>query len=113
MRKEDLDQRSAELKARMLAQRNGRAQENPSTVTERKPAAKRKQDRGSFTVKTTDSEDANALRERIAQLEAENKSLRQQLAAGGSRLAAPSQPSGDSVRDQQHNFFKYSNIRRY
>ena len=109
MRKEELDHRSAELKARMLAQRNGQAQEKPPTVTERKS----RQDADSFTVKASDGEDLNALRKRIGQLEAENKSLRQQLAAVSSRVAEPSRSSEDSVREQRHNFFKYSNVRRY
>lgn len=113
MRQEELDHRSAELKVRMLAERNGPAQEKPSTVTGRKSAVKAKQDRSNVTVKASDCEDVNVLRERIAQLEAENKSLRQQLAARNSRVTDPPRSSGDSVREQQHNFFKYSNARRY
>jgi F0F1-type ATP synthase assembly protein I len=113
MRQEELDNRSAELKARVLAQRNGHAQEKPSTVTERKSAKKANQDQGNVTVKASDGEDVNALRKRVAQLEAENKSLRKELAARNSRVTDPPRSSGDSVREQQHNFFKYSNARRY
>lgn len=97
----------------MLAKRNEHAQAKPSTVTERKSAAKAKQDHDNLTVKFSDGEDVGALRKRIAQLEAENKSLRQQLMAMSSRAAEPFRASEGSVRQQQHNFFKYSNLRRY
>ena len=113
MRKVELDRRSADLKARMLAQRNGLAQEKPSTVTERKSATKAKQDHDSLTVKCSDGEEVSALRKRIAQLEVENKNLRQQLAAMSSGEAQPSRSLEDSMRQQRHNFFKYSNVRRY
>jgi len=113
MRKEELDRRSAELKARMLAKRNGTSREEHSMAAEWKPVARAKQSKSSSTAKAGDGEDVNALRKRIAQLEAENKSLRQQLAATGNRVAESSRSSGDSVREQQHNFFKYSNTRRY
>jgi cell division protein FtsB len=113
MRKEELDRRSAELKARMLAQRNGYTQEKPSTVTERKFATKARQRDDSFTVKSSDGDDVEALKKRIAQLEAENESLRQRLTLTSTRLGEPSRSSEDSVREQRHNFLKYSNLRRH
>jgi uncharacterized membrane protein len=112
MRKEELDRRSAELKTRMLAQKHQPSQEAYSMATERKPATKAKRGDESLTAKAG-GEDVNALRMRIAQLEAENKGLRQQLAAKSNREPAPSRSSEDSVREQRHNFFKYSNTRRY
>jgi hypothetical protein len=113
MRKEELDRRSAELKARMLAQRNGGAQEKPSTVTKPKTTTKATQHKDSVTVKSNDGDDINSLKKRIAQLEAEKESLRQRLTLMNTRIAEPSRSSEDSIREQRHNFFKYSNVRRY
>ena len=62
--------------------------------------------------------DVNALKKRIAELEkrvlaleAENERLRAQKTIVVERPAEKSY--GDSVREQRHNFFKYSNVRRY
>ena len=110
MRKEDLDRRTAELKARLLTQRNGDAQEKPSTVTKRRSATKATQREGGLTVESSDGADVSALKKRIAHLEKENESLRQRLALMSTSTVGPSE---DSVRQQQHNFFKYSNVRRY
>jgi hypothetical protein len=112
MRKEELDRRSAELRARMLAERNG-GLEKQSTVIARKPVAKANQDDDGHTVKSGDGEGLDALKKRIAELEAENKGLRQQMVAMSSKPAEPSRSSEDSVRQQRHNFFKYSNAKRY
>jgi hypothetical protein len=111
MRKDELDRRSAELKARMLAQRNGEAQ--PSIVTKRKPTMKVAQQEDSFLVESDDGDNVSALKKRIAQLEAENEDLRQRLTLMSAKIAVPSRSSEDSVREQRHNFFKYSNVRRY
>jgi hypothetical protein len=114
MHKEDLDHRSAELKARMIAQRNRDAQEKPSTVTKSRSTTKAMQRKdNSFTVESSEGDDVNALKKRIAQLEAENESLRQRLTLISTGRGEPSRSSEDSVREQQHNFFKYSNVRRY
>ncbi len=112
MRKEELDRRSAELKARMLAQRNEGAQEKPSPGIKRKSQTKA-QLADSVAVQSNDSEEISALKKRIAKLEAENASLRRRLASISPRVAEPSRSSEDSVREQRHNFFKYSNTRRY
>lgn len=61
-----------------------------------------------------DIDDVEILKNRIAQLEAENKRLREQVVAMTGRIVpTPRSYSGDSTREQQHNFFKYSNTRRY
>jgi len=99
------------MKARVLAQRNEGAQEKPSTVTKRRSTTKATQHDESIIVKSNDGDNINSLKKRIAQLESENESLRQRLMS--TRIAEPSRSSGDSVREQQHNFFKYSNVRRY
>jgi hypothetical protein len=111
MRKEELDRRSAELRARLLAERNG-GLEKQSTVIARKPVAKANQDHYGHTVKSSDGEGLDVLKKRIAELEAENKGLRQQLVAMNSR-PEPSRSFEDSVRQQRHNFLKYSNAKRY
>ena len=116
MQKEDLERRSAELKARMLAQRNIGARKRPTDVLTRDSRSTAKQS-GTVTVpgesKSTERAEAAALKVRISELEAENQSLRRQLASTSYQAPPPSQSSGDSVREQRHNFFKYSNLGRY
>ena len=111
MGKEELDRRCAEMKARTLAQRAAHVQKQPSGVTERTSTAKAKRDHSSSTTENSDGQDE--LRNQIARLEAENHNLRQQIAVLTSSAAGPPHSEKDSVREQQHNFFKYSNIRRY
>jgi hypothetical protein len=66
------------------------------------------------TAPSADSDDIGTLKGRIARLEADNKRLREQVAAlTGETTRVPRSGAGDSVREQQHNFFKYSNSRRY
>lgn len=57
-------------------------------------------------------EEAVALKKRITRLEAENRQLRNQLAVLTDSMNRSSQSLSDSVREQQHNFLKYSNVRR-
>jgi hypothetical protein len=64
-------------------------------------------------IKLTEAGELVARKKRIAQLEATNKNLRRQLASTNCQAPSPSPSSDDSVREQQHNFFKYSNLRRY
>jgi hypothetical protein len=113
MRKEDLDRRSAELKERLLAQRNGDAQENPSVVTKGRSSRKARQQEDGLTVESSGGANVSALKKRIAHLEKENESLRQRLALMSTSPVGPARASDDSVREQRHNFFKYSNARRY
>ena len=111
MRKEEFERRAAEMKARMLAQRNRQAEE-PSATPVRKARAKSGQEDSRVMVPASEV-NVPALQKRVKELEAENLRLRQQLATMANRTAPPSQSSADSVREQQHNFFKYSNARRY
>jgi hypothetical protein len=60
-----------------------------------------------------DQENVTALKKEIKRLEAENKNLREHIAALSASPRQPVQSPSDSVREQQHNFFKYSNARRY
>ena len=117
MRKEDSDRRSAELKARMLAERNADVQRKsggPSTResgSSSKQAGKVKNTHGK--IESTEVAEVAALKKWIAQLEAENQILRRQLASTNYQAPSPSRSDDDAVREQRHNFFKYSNLRRY
>jgi predicted nucleic acid-binding Zn-ribbon protein len=59
------------------------------------------------------NEEAVALKKRIARLESENGQLRKQIAVLTDSMGRSSQSLSDSVREQQHKFLKYSNVRRY
>ena len=115
MRKEDLDRRSAELKARMLTLRNAGTVKRYAEGATRESKLTTKQS-DAVTVpgenKLTETAEVAVLKRRIAQLEAENKSFRQLLASANYQAPSPSR-SNDSVREQRHNFFKYSNLKRY
>lgn len=113
MRKEELERRSAELKARMLAQRNA-GRESFSAVAKSKSVKKAMETTDSSAVELSDNDgDINALKKRITELEKENERLRQQVAMLSTRTFGNDRSSTNSVREQRHNFFKYSNIRRY
>jgi phage shock protein A len=100
-------------RARILTERNEQGLEKQSTVRARKSVARAKQDDDGHTVKSSDGEGLDAIKKRIAELEADNKGLRQQFVTMSSRPAEPSRSSEESVRQQRHNFFKYSNTKRY
>jgi hypothetical protein len=63
---------------------------------------------------TDEVSELRALRKRVTALETENAELRMQIA---SSLKQPGHVQGTSPeeqrREQQHNYFKYSNARRY
>jgi hypothetical protein len=90
-----------------------RAETPQIKIAKRKPPAGGKQQGGDSPAQVGDHQDLIALKERISRLEAENKGLREQIATLTSTANRPAQSYTDSVREQQHNFFKYSNIRRY
>jgi len=116
MRKEDLDRRSNELKARMLAERNQDAQKKRSSAGARDSASRvNPSDKVEKVgeISSTEPTEVAALKKRIAQLVAENESLRRQLASTNYQEPSRSRSNDDSVREQRHNFFKYSNLRRY
>jgi hypothetical protein len=68
MHNEELIRRSAELKARMLAQRNADAREQSSSTTRKRKSVKREPHSDDSVV-----DDVNALKKHIAQLDAENE----------------------------------------
>jgi predicted RNase H-like nuclease (RuvC/YqgF family) len=82
-------------------------------ITNRKSRLAEKQASRDSPNQARDQESMTALKKQIKRLEAENKNLRQQIAALSACPRQPAQSYSDSVREQQHNFFKYSNARRY
>jgi|SRR5208282_26484 hypothetical protein len=72
------------------------------------------------TAASEDSPEVVRLKKQISQLQAqvsalqvENNHLRQQKTIVVERSSGQGRSYGDSVKEQQHNFFKYSNVRRY
>jgi hypothetical protein len=111
----DLDRRSDELKARMLAARNEGAQKKRTAGTRESATRANPSDKIGQVgeISSTERAEVAALKKRIAQLVAENESLYRQLASTNYQASSPSRSNDDSVREQRHNFFKYSNLRRY
>jgi ribosomal protein L29 len=107
MRKEELDRRCAEMKARVLGQRTVNVHEQHPKVSKLRSAPKDPRDDKRSTLQTSD-DSVDALKKQVARLEAENTSLRRQIATLTSSVATPSQSGEDSVREQRHNFLKYS-----
>jgi hypothetical protein len=89
------------------------AERQQAKVVRRKSPTGMKQECVNSATAGGDREDVTLLKKEISRLEAENKKLRKQIAKL-TNSGTPPVPSGsDSVREQRHNFFKYSNIRRY
>jgi hypothetical protein len=55
----------------------------------------------------------SALKEQVMDLQIKNNRLREQETIVVERVRGPDKPYRDSVKEQQQNFFKYSNVRRY
>ena len=81
-------------------------------VIKRKSAATGKRKHDDSAGGAGGREEVVALKKRITRLEAENRQLRNQIAVLTGSMNRSSQSLSDSVREQQHNFFKYSNVRR-
>ena len=112
MRKEELERRTAELKDRILSQRSG-GQEKLPKVAKPRSIKKAMPTADDPMIESVDDADIATLRKRIAELEKENERLRQEVPMMSARSFGSERSSTDSVREQRHNFFKYSNIRRY
>lgn len=90
-----------------------KAETQEARVVKRKCAARGNRVQDDAVSHDGDREDVVVLKQRIARLEAENKQLRRQIAVLSDTMSPSSQSRSDTVREQQHNFFKYSNVRRY
>jgi hypothetical protein len=87
--------------------------EQQGTKVMKRKSATGKRTRHDSVVGPCDREEVVALKKRIAQLEAENRRLRSEITVSADSMNRASQALSDTVREQQHNFFKYSNVRRY
>ncbi len=63
--------------------------------------------------KDTRSDELTVLRRRVSELERENANLRRELLVSRQYPVAREKSYEEQRREQQHNYFKYSNIRRY
>jgi hypothetical protein len=82
-------------------------------VVKRKSGATGKQKQADSVSGADERDEVVVLKKRIGRLESENGQLRKQIAVLTDSMGRSSQSLSDSVREQQHNFFKYSNVRRY
>jgi hypothetical protein len=89
------------------------AERQEGKVVKRRSAARRKREQDDSVSVPGDREEVAGLKTRIARLESENRQLRKQIAVLTDSMGRSSQSLSNSVREQQHNFFKYSNVRRY
>ena len=100
---EDLEERQREMR-----QRNSALSKNKKSITPKNPP--RQFDEDSSDVRVLRIQ-ISQLEKRLLALEAENQLLRKQKTVIVDR--PPERSTEDSVREQRHNFFKYSNVRRY
>src|ERR1700739_1362523 len=98
----NLEERQREMRERTLAPNSSN-----EAIVAPTPRKKSEQQSEVNALKTRITE----LEKRVRTLEAENERLRAQKTIVVERSAQKSYE--DSVREQRHNFFKYSNARRY
>jgi regulator of replication initiation timing len=101
----NLGERQREMRERMKREAHGKHDDAPARATSR--------ERTSAMAEATD---VSHLKRRLAELEAENaklrsenETLRRQKTVYVERQKSPD----EATREQQHNFFKYSNARRW
>ena len=90
-----------------------KAERQEAKVVKRKSGATGKRKQANSVSGADERDDVVVLKKRIARLESENGQLRKQIAVLTDSMGRSSQSLSDSVREQQHNFFKYGNVRRY
>jgi predicted RNase H-like nuclease (RuvC/YqgF family) len=86
---------------RKMRERNSRARAEGRTIQAKAVSAEK------------DDSELEALKKRVSALEAENAALRQQITAFRQGSDRPVKSYEQQRREQQHNLFKYSNVRRY
>jgi hypothetical protein len=89
------------------------AERQEAKVVKRKSGATGKRKQADSVSGANERGEVVVLKKRIARLESENGQLRKQIAVLRDSMGRSSQSLSDSVREQQHNFLKYSNVRRY
>ena len=89
-----------------------KAEHQEAKVGKRKSGATGKRKQADSVSGPDERDEVVVLKKRIGRLESENGQLRKQIAVLTDSMGRSSQSLSDSVREQQHNFFKYSNVRR-
>jgi hypothetical protein len=97
----------------MRGDSDGKAEHQEPEIVKRKSGATRKRKQPDSVGGAGESDEVAVLKKPIARLECENRQLRKQVAVLTDSTNRSSQSLSDSVREQQQNFFKYSNVRRY
>jgi hypothetical protein len=103
----DLQREQREMRARMKRDTGATVKEQQTSLTE----AHFQQDNGE-----PGANDTKKLQKQIADLESENRELKAQIASlrRQKTVYVEREKSGeDQRREQQHNYFKYSNARRW
>lgn len=90
-----------------------KAERQETKVGKRKSGATGKLKQADSVGGADERDEVAVLKKRIALLESENRKLRKQVAVLTDGMGRSSLSLSDSVREQQHNFFKYRNVRRY
>jgi hypothetical protein len=98
----NLEERQREMKERALA-----SSSSNEAIVALTPRKRREDQSDVITLKKRVAE----LEKRLLALQTENQKLRNQKTIIVERPVQ--QSTGDSVREQRHNFLKYSNVRRY
>jgi hypothetical protein len=90
-----------------------RVERQEAKAGKRKSGATGKRKQADSVGRAGELDEMVVLKKRIVRLESEKRQLRKQVAVLADSMGRSSQSPSDSVREQQHNFFKYSNVRRY
>ena len=100
---ENLEDRQREMREQNARKKRGKGLAQPETaaVPDDSPEVLRLKKR------------ISELKEQVFVLQSENNRLREQKFIAVERSRGPEKSYDDSVREQQHNFFKYSNVRKY
>ncbi len=90
-----------------------KADRQEAKIAKRKSCATGKRKQADSADSAAECDEVAVLKKRIVRLESENRQLPKQVAVLTDSRGRSSQSLSYSVREQKHNFFKYSNVRRY